>query len=362
MTVFSCSHLLFPKSRDISKRLPEAAGRRIYVYQLRDTLSAAPFYIGKGTGNRPWVHFKDTGDSAKARHIRKLLASKSVIMVDILSFFDCHSSAFRLEKSLIAKYGRSDNGTGILYNLTDGGDTGPSTKGMKMYRNEVSGAIKFFKHEPDSTWVKHNAIKGKICVLEEGRKRFIDPEEYDPDKHQKTGVLTGYRTYVNSNDEIIKLPETSPPPPGYTRASAVSGKIAITNGEITKYVYREEQMPPSFAIGRHFVPQCALTHVTNGNNTIAIPAGGERPAGYKHFNEGQVYITDGVSKKKLAAGEPIPDGWRIGSPHRAMLGRRKITDGAETRWLGAGEQVPNGWKYCCEARSKLSASQLPLCD
>ena len=81
-----------------------------YVYQyLREDLT--PYYIGKGCGTRAW-------NAAAHRVSPPRNKSRITIIEDNLS----EESAHRLEIELIAYYGRKDNGTGILRNMSDGGE------------------------------------------------------------------------------------------------------------------------------------------------------------------------------------------------------------------------------------------------
>ena len=83
-----------------------------YVYEYLRT-DNTPYYIGKGRKNRAFTKqghtvplpFKD-----RIRFIAENLSSED---------------AKNLEIELISKYGRKDNGTGILRNMTDGGEGSP---------------------------------------------------------------------------------------------------------------------------------------------------------------------------------------------------------------------------------------------
>ena len=99
----------------------------IYAYLRTD---GTPYYIGKGKGRRAW----------SKRHTIPLPTNPSniIIMENNLS----EIGALALERRYIQWYGRKDNGTGILRNLSDGGDG-------------TSGLI----HNPESIAIMREAAK-----------------------------------------------------------------------------------------------------------------------------------------------------------------------------------------------------------
>jgi hypothetical protein len=119
----------------------------VYAYLRKDR---TPYYIGKGTKRR--LLSKD--------HKVKVPESNRII---ILKTNLTEDEAFSLERKLIAEYGRKDLGTGILRNMTDGGE-GVSSNTMLGNTNARGN-----KGKPKSA--EH---KQKISEANKGKKKSTE--------------------------------------------------------------------------------------------------------------------------------------------------------------------------------------------
>jgi hypothetical protein len=136
----SCYHKVYHRNHkgqfvdDLGKHIPE--GFYTYLWFRKDAL---PYYVGKGCGRRAYTNH---GHGVHRPKFRARI---------FVQYWESEEKAFEMEKWYIAFYGRKDNGTGILRNRTDGGESPPSAKGIKRSeetRKKMSEAQK----GPNSYW------------------------------------------------------------------------------------------------------------------------------------------------------------------------------------------------------------------
>ena len=139
-----------------------------YVYAFMRSQSSingkqgTPYYIGKGKRYRAWD---------KRRCIKPPLDESYII---IIAKNLTEVGAFAIERQLIRWYGRIDQGTGILRNLTDGGE-GSSGRIMPIsqriaYSVARKGIPKSEEHRQAMRGRRHSP-ESKAKISKKGRNR-----------------------------------------------------------------------------------------------------------------------------------------------------------------------------------------------
>lgn len=122
-----------------------------YVYAYLRT-DGTPYYIGKGHDNRAYdSHKRGCAD------IRPKDRSRIIILEKNLTLF----GSLALERRYIRWYGRKDNNTGILINLTDGGDG-------------LDGLIKTEEHKRKIGLANSKRLKGKSYIDRMGEEKAAE--------------------------------------------------------------------------------------------------------------------------------------------------------------------------------------------
>lgn len=128
----------------------------VYAYLRED---GSPYYIGKGSGKR--IH-------SPIRAIPKPKElDRRVVVADGLT----EPTALELEHWLIVGLGRKDLGTGILRNMSDGGDNNPSRVVSLETRQKMSQARLGKKHS-EETRRKISASSIGKKISEETREKY----------------------------------------------------------------------------------------------------------------------------------------------------------------------------------------------
>lgn len=118
----------------------------IYAYLRED---GTPYYIGKGSGIRAFV----------SQHNVNLPPSKDRII--FLEENLLEEVALQKEKEYIKLYGRKNNGTGILRNLTDGGEGTSGHIHTEETKRKISNTLKGVPKKPMSEETKRKLSESK---------------------------------------------------------------------------------------------------------------------------------------------------------------------------------------------------------
>ena len=136
-----------------------------YVYQyLRK--DGTPYYIGKGKGDRMYTTHRVAVPKDKSR-------------IQVIYENLTNDEAIQIEIELIAKYGRKDLGTGILRNMTAGGEGSPGriVKHSEETKAKISKAMIGIKRSEET--------KAKIAASRTGEKHYLFGKKQTPESRQK---------------------------------------------------------------------------------------------------------------------------------------------------------------------------------
>lgn len=203
-----------------------------YVYILRHPGKSEPFYVGKGSNGRIGQHrsealalFGKCGRKClKINIIHKLWKLGMDYEVDIVVHNLMEEESFEYEKLLIKIYGRKDNNTGILANLTDGGEGKSGTICLEETRKRMSKAQTGERH---SQYGKHRSeeTRRKLSEAHKGEKNHNYGRPMSEEQKRKIGEANKGKSMTE--DQKRKISET-------TKGKLISAQTKSRMGEARK--------------------------------------------------------------------------------------------------------------------------------
>ncbi len=202
-------------------------GFYVYAYLRED---GTPYYIGKGSGNRAWVNHRGITKSGKLYF--KGIQTPCDGRIIILETYLTEVGAFALERRYIRWYGRKDTGTGILRNLTAGGEGLTDVVRTEIWCQRISNGNKgkqkseqHIANMPTSFKPGHSPWnKGKVDTIYPTRRKsstflfqHMDgttitcterelAERYDLQRRNLSGVVSGHRS-THKGWSLVKITE-----------------------------------------------------------------------------------------------------------------------------------------------------------
>ncbi len=199
-----------------------------YVYLwLRD--NGTPYYVGKGT---------------RYRAVRKGSPNPAFIIIQV---YESETEAFEAEKFLIAYYGRKDLKTGVLRNLTDGGEGCSGAIRSAETRRLISEAMKGKSRAPHSP----EAIE-RMAQAHRGMKWSLQARQNL--SKSRIGAVQSPEHIAKRVEKIRALPKKTHCPYGHLREPA-SGRLycrvcTVSNTNKRRIEARMKQ------IARNMEPKC----------------------------------------------------------------------------------------------------------
>lgn len=112
---------------------------QFYVYIYFDPITDIPFYVGKGQKYRSHKHLHQCHNRPMAMKIRALKAAGHTPRIEILPMRS-EEDAFSMEETLVCAIGKRVDGSGPLFNMSDGG--GRKTAGMTGKKHSAESRAK----------------------------------------------------------------------------------------------------------------------------------------------------------------------------------------------------------------------------
>ncbi len=193
-----------------------------YVYRHRRLDNNSIFYIGIGSNDTN--NFKRAYQKIKSRNpLWKNIINKTDYIIEILADNILTEDAKELECFLIELYGRRDLNTGILCNMTDGGDGNINMS--QITKDKISKSLTGKKHSDETKLkLKTSLIEAWKCPILRELKRQQSTELAAQGKISKKGIPSKKKGIPISNEQKEKLSKSLK---NYYKTNDIHNKIIL---------------------------------------------------------------------------------------------------------------------------------------
>ena len=165
----------------------------VYAYLREDN---TPYYIGKGKGNRAF----DERHTVNIPNTRERIIFLEMNLTDV--------GACAIERRMIQWYGRKNNGTGILRNLTDGGEGTSGYHHTEETKKKIGLKHKGKKEAPEITLIRSEKLKGRPNLgVSKARKGKSLPKVVCRIDNRKELDMANFIAYCKRLDDPVKAAE-----------------------------------------------------------------------------------------------------------------------------------------------------------
>ena len=249
-----------------------------YAYLREDR---TPYYIGKGKGNR-----------AYKRTRKELKSPKDKSRILILKQNLTEEEAFKHEIYMIAVFGRKDLGTGILRNRTNGGEGFSGAIHTPETKAKLSAAMKG-ENSPNYGKTLSPEIKAKLSAAHKGKT-------LSPETRAKISATMKGKTLSPETKAKLSAAMKGENSPNYGKTLSPEIKAKLSAAHKGKTLSPETRAKISATMkGKTLSPEtkAKLSAAMKGENSP---------------NYGKMWITNGEISKFIPIDEDIPIGYSRG--------------------------------------------------